>query len=711
MAEEALARFLSAPLLRHMYSTGATIAPVPGMRAPVGRMLPLVRDAWRRCTEDYHLSPEVRLYAAVDVDHALSAAWAEGCPAESPVGRVMPGRPDAVNPDIPERARAALTSMVDVAVTALQSSGVVLMLADANGVLFHVKELGLPPYPETQGVIGRGAIWNERVIGNNGLGSAAALRRPLAFQGKEHLCTDLHGFGTAGYPILALDGSVLAVLGAITDRLEATGLLLSTLRLGGKLLGAQLVDALLGEQAHSGWIIYMRATDITPDLDVSAAFFRGTLVIDQKGCVRGADEPAVKLLDCEHPEQLIGQTLETLLGVGLYTVIGRMGHEDCVFGLRSARGRNLVIEAVSPANPAEEEDRIMAYVVPASGYRQNVPSPPAALEPKDKTDSGDRVIERLIPKLLALQERKIPMLITGESGVGKNYLVQRMHAQGPRKHGPVVTVNCAAIPRELIQAELFGYEPGSFTGAHAKGRIGKVQAADKGILFLNEIGDMPLELQTSLLQLMDTSEVTPIGGTRPIAIDILVVATTNRPLREDIRNGRFRLDLYHRLAGIEIELPPLRERDDKEWLIQKLFETELASLGHGHEKQLGRDAISILLQHPWPGNVRQLRHTIRLILASACGPVIHVSDLPQKLLEEMDNKPQPTPAGGSADLPAPDAGGANALCQWERQAVRAALARADGNISEAARRLGVTRTTLYRKMHRYGLRSGHMTSS
>ena len=214
--------------------------------------------------------------------------------------------------------------------------------------------------------------------------------------------------------------------------------------------------------------------------------------------------------------------------------------------------------------------------------------------------------------------------------------MRRLHASGPRKDRPLVAINCAAIPRELIESELFGYEGGSFTGARAKGKPGKFVEADKGILFLDEIGDMAADLQATLLRVLDFNEVVPIGSSKPICVDVRVVAATNRGLQEMVQKGTFRRDLYYRLNGVQLWLPPLRERPDRLRLLAHLFHIEQDLLGVTEPMSFADEAWRVFFKHPWPGNIREARNVLRSSIAVAKGPVIQIDELPVDFLQELD---------------------------------------------------------------------------
>ncbi len=316
------------------------------------------------------------------------------------------------------------------------------------------------------------------------------------------------------------------------------------------------------------------------------------------------------------------------------------------------------------------------------------------------------MLEAALQKAIGAQKQKIGILITGESGVGKDHLVRKMHDAGTRRGRPLVLINCAAIPRDLISTELFGYEPGSFTGARTKGKPGKFLDAHTGTLFLDEIGDMALDLQAALLCALDTSEIVPVGGAKPIVVDVQVVAATNSLLQECVRKGTFRRDLYYRLNGAQINLPPLRERPDKLGLIMHLWDAETRVQGRASDDMfISDEVLEIFEQHPWPGNIRELRNVLRSCMATMARQELRVSDLPCDFLEEMAEGACGEPverAGAGSTRRSP---GRARSRQWRLQTIRWALEATQGNISKSAKQLGITRATLYHKMARYGLRN------
>ena len=286
----------------------------------------------------------------------------------------------------------------------------------------------------------------------------------------------------------------------------------------------------------------------------------------------------------------------------------------------------------------------------------------------------------------------VPVLLTGESGTGKEVVTQLIHRGSPRASGPLVAVNCAAIPANLLASELFGHERGAFTGADQR-RTGQIREADGGTLFLDEIGDMPLELQPALLRVLETGRITPVGSDREVPVDYRLVAATNRDLETDVRAGRFRADLFYRLNVIALELPPLRERPED---VPDLARHFLAAKG-GEKKRLSRAAARALAAHPWPGNVRELANAMERARLLARTDVILPEHLPPAV---RLHAPASTTTG---NLPALDLATVQTLQDTEKQEIRKALRETDGNRTKAAKLLGITRRGLLYKLKRYGL--------
>lgn len=288
------------------------------------------------------------------------------------------------------------------------------------------------------------------------------------------------------------------------------------------------------------------------------------------------------------------------------------------------------------------------------------------------------------------------VLISGETGTGKELFAQAIHSNGPRAKEPFVAVNCSAIPGTLLESELFGHEKGAFTDARTS-KPGLLEVADRGTVFLDEISAMPLELQGKLLRFLETREVRRVGGLRTTQVDVRILAAANTDLRRLIEAGEFREDLYYRLAVIPIELPPLRERGSDLLLLSRHFLSSLAASYGLEEPELTRDALATIERHTWPGNVRELRNGIERALLLCEGGAIRPEHLALAETSSLTTRRTGLGAdlGGAGPLPFPAT-----LDELERAAARAMVERFSGNKSEAARRLGITRSRLYRILRR-----------
>ena len=291
-------------------------------------------------------------------------------------------------------------------------------------------------------------------------------------------------------------------------------------------------------------------------------------------------------------------------------------------------------------------------------------------------------------------ETNSTVLVTGESGTGKELFAHAIHRASYRKEEAFIAINCAAIPRDLLESELFGYDRGAFTGARREGKPGKFEQALGGTIFLDEIGDMPMEMQAKILRVLESKEFERIGSNKKIAFDARVIAATNENLEEAVKKGKFREDLYYRLNVISIEIPPLRERkEDIEPLAKNILEFLLEELKLG-EKEITRETMNILKRHTWPGNVRELRNVLERAVNLATGKFIMPEHLPERLFGRYDYM-----AGNMEDIPLLR----DVVAEAEIEAIRKALMLANGNKSLAAERLGIHRTALYKKIDKYNI--------
>jgi DNA-binding NtrC family response regulator len=309
---------------------------------------------------------------------------------------------------------------------------------------------------------------------------------------------------------------------------------------------------------------------------------------------------------------------------------------------------------------------------------------------------ASELLKRLLDTLRKVAPASSTVLVTGESGTGKELAARAIHTLSPRRDGPFVRVNLAALSPTLIESELFGHEKGAFTGALAQ-TVGRFELADKGTLFLDEIGDLPLETQIKLLRVLQEREFERVGGTRSVRVDVRVLAATNKNLADLVRSGRFREDLYYRINVFPVAIPPLRERKEDIPLLAshflKRFEPRVGKSFSG----LTPEAVARLLGYDWPGNVRELENAIERAMIVASGDLVLAEDL--SFLEVV-----PVWPSGSEPAPRPEAGSLPQLLDSvEKQQLAEALAKHGGSVSRMARELGINRTTLYYRLKKHGL--------
>jgi transcriptional regulator with PAS, ATPase and Fis domain len=355
---------------------------------------------------------------------------------------------------------------------------------------------------------------------------------------------------------------------------------------------------------------------------------------------------------------------------------------------------------------------------PAADGKNEVTGPPEFFHGLWTRDPAMKRVFRVIEKVAGEEET---VLVRGETGTGKELVARALHDRSQRHAGPFVAINCAALPAMLLESELFGHVRGAFTGA-VKDTQGQFQLAHRGTLFLDEVAELPLELQAKLLRALETHTVLPVGGREPIAIDVRVVSATHRALRREVEAGRFRADLMYRLRVIPVFLPPLRERPHDVELLCRHFVEQLNARGRRRVEKMDARALEVLERYDWPGNVRELRNVLAYAFAIGEGPILDLDDLPPELVRpELDREraaliaPAPAheavvaPAGAppwTGTTPPPnvqEAVSASALLDDERSKIRAALSAAEGVRERAAELLGMSRVTLWRRMRDLGL--------
>lgn len=619
----------------------------PARPRPDGRRL---REA-RRALLDAGAAPAGLLDAAVEASWQRSLAH-----GLEPQGRQL-GVPHASAAQLrraQEQRRQLLAQarpVMEFVHEQIRDAGQLVILADADGMLLEA--LGDTGFADKAARVALrpGANWLEQWRGTNAIGTALAEGRPLMVHGGEHFL-ERNGFLTcAATPVWGPDGRLLGVLDISGDQRGEHRHALALVRAAGRMLEHQLFEARHG----SGLRLRLHGRP-----EGLGTVVEGLLALDEDGLILGANRAALELLRL--PASAIGQLpIDQVMEQALGALQQRAGPQ----AIEGASGR--LWARLDGARRS-----------PAPGAR-----PPQG-DGLQRLDSGDATLAEQIGRARRVLGKPIPLLLQGESGVGKELFARACHDSGPRAGQPFVALNCAALPESLIEAELFGYRGGAFTGARREGTPGRLREAQGGTLFLDEIGDMPLTLQARLLRVLQERQVQPLGGGAVVDLDFALISASHQPLRELVRQGRFREDLYYRINGLMVRLPALRERSDLATLVDRL----LQDLAPGRSLSLEPALATAFARHDWPGNVRQLAQVLRTAVAllDDAEPLITAAHLPEDLLDEL------APAVAPASMPAED------LRSLAAQRIEQTLRDCHGNVSEAARRLGVSRNTLYRRL-------------
>ncbi|HEX8980059.1 MAG TPA: sigma-54-dependent Fis family transcriptional regulator [Parasulfuritortus sp.] len=553
-----------------------------------------------------------------------------------------------------------------------RDSGSMVILADDRGVLLHA--LGDAVFLERaeRVALAPGASWHEQYRGTNAIGTALAEASPVVINGPEHYL-ERNGFLTcAAAPVAAPDGHPLGVLDISGDhrrRHPHTFCLVRT--------AAQMVENRLFEARHAG-DLRLRFHPLVEGIGTLA---EGVLALSAGGTLIGANRAAMAALALG-PADLGVLSLDEIFHLAYQDVIDwsyRRGGEPLPVHCRQEGGHTgdtlfVRIESAPRARP-------VAIVRPGIHEDDAL----AAL------DTGCETVRAAVRKARKVLGKPIPVLLQGESGVGKEVFAKAMHDAGPRSARPFVAVDCSSLPENLIEAELFGYSPGAFTGARRGGSPGRIREVQGGTLFLDEIGDMPLAMQTRLLRVLQERQVTPLGGGHAVAVDFALICASHRNLKAEMEAGRFRADLYYRINGLALMLPPLRERKDFPVLLSRLLD----EAAPGRRVGLDAPVAATFAEYPWPGNLRQLVSVLR----TACALLdddenrIGWQHLPDDLVEELRRPSAPL-------IDAPPAEDTENLHELSAAAMARAIQLSQGNMSEAARRLGISRNTLYRRLRR-----------
>jgi transcriptional regulator of acetoin/glycerol metabolism len=631
--------------------------------------------SWTRCIEDYGLRPDACRPPPILTSAELAAR-------REPLS------------DLIGCAKLEMATLYQQ----LGDSELAVVLTDTDGVILHlVSSTEFAEQVEDWGFC-VGAMWSERVAGTNGMGTCLAEGEAIAVRQNEHFFSRYTGLTCSAAPVFDERGSIAGVLD-VTSRsqlLQQHSLVL--VGMSRQMIENQLLDT-RHAQAH---VLHFHSRP-----EFVNTLHAGKLTISDDGTVLGANRSALFQLGFVSLAEVAGTRVTDIFNASLSDIVARSArssfHPVAIFRTQ-ASNRFFAVAQEPRSHAARAADPGTQEKLPRALPRSCAARPPRVRrEGVPRVEFGDPHLASQFDLGERVIDRGIPVLVHGETGSGKEVFANALHAASSRHRGPFVAVNCASLPEHLIESELFGYRAGAFTGAQREGRRGKILQADGGTLFLDEIGDMPLALQARLLRVLEEREVTPLGSETVIKVDFQLVSASHRDLAERVRSGQFREDLYYRLNGVALHVPPLRNREDKLALIRHLLEQDSEDA-----PSLSPDARQVLLNCAWPGNIRQLRNVLRMAAALCDGPVLTCEHLPAEIVRGgahcppavEPGVPQTPEAEIEANPASPATPALNAILQAERETLLTLLDKHHWNVSQVAAALGVTRNTLYLKMRR-----------
>lgn len=573
-----------------------------------------------------------------------------------------------------------------------------ILLIDKDGYILKEKELNnyfLNPVLN----LPIGGRFTEKYNGNTAMSTSIIENKPICMVGEEHYCKAYHDYATISAPVyynneiigaLAVIGEKECVnhhtLGMITAAANAI-----TIGYGTDKLNKQIIAQNKWESA-----IVETLTD-------------GVLTIDKDGIVTFLNQVGAEIL-CIDRENSIGKHISDLVDfkpVVLDVLKTGKGYIDKEFLVTKKSGEK--IHFIKTAVPIKDEKGKIVTVVDTFRRIKRVNKMVNELSGSYANFRFDDIIgssvkiQDTIRKAKAAAKCMSNVLITGESGTGKELIAHSIHNYSDRKNQPFVSINCGAIPRELLESELFGYEPGSFTGASNKGRMGKFELADGGTIFLDEIGEMPIDMQVKLLRVIQDRKLTRIGGNNVFELDVRIIAATNKNLIELCKNGGFREDLYYRINVLHIALPPLRERKEDIHELVQYFINKLSIKLDKEILDISPAAMNKIMTYNWPGNVRQLENTIERAVNLCSGFMIKSDDIFIENIQESNGSSAYYLNTGKTNNDIISETDIEPLEVIEKRAIERALKVSDGNITATANLLKVTRNTIYNKMKKYNL--------
>ena len=553
--------------------------------ASTGRDTEVVQS-WLRCINDHSLDPEHKGEARIVTSNVLKEHQQE---AE----------------DLLTTARFGMEDLY----RRVNSMGYVLLLTDAKGVTVDFIGDNKVDRELKRAGLAIGSEWSEKNAGTCGVGACIATGEPIIIHQTDHFDMAHSPLSCTAAPIYNPNGALMGVLDV--------SLLMSPTEKYSQALTLEVVKSCV-RRIEVANLIATRKSDWVLRLDSGFEFLgvdpSCAISVGSDGTISGLTHGAQKII-----AQTLGSDWKQI-----DSFIGKPFDDVFEFDFNDLP---YLLGAETPGEQALElrDGKVIFANVQAPSQKKltnSVGRTPCALT---KIHGGDPEMERLTGKAARIVDRQISIILEGETGVGKEFVAKALH-EARKKKGPFVAINCAALPESLIESELFGYAPNSFTGAHAKGKKGLIEQANGGTLFLDEIGDMPLALQARLLRVLAEREVMAVGATKAAAVDVRVISASHRNLKELVDCGQFREDLYYRLNGVVLSIPALRDRQDKSWITRQVA----TLVSQDFPLKFTKEAETALWKYPWPGNIREMINVFELCVAMSDGNLVELGDLPDQ---------------------------------------------------------------------------------
>ncbi|MBN1005560.1 sigma-54-dependent Fis family transcriptional regulator [Amphritea pacifica] len=637
-----------------------------------------IQSSWQRCRDQYKMSPDSNV-------ELVSLSESEVRQRREPMEKLL-----SDSEEVFDKIRT-VSKQSGYAVLITNTEGVVVKSYADSNISHDLEQKGLR----------QGTLWSEKIVGTNGLGTCLTECRPVTVFAEEHYGFNLHNFSCSAAPLISPDGTPF---GALDISTYASGnRLYQALALNLVCETADEIEAIVFKNAYANQrVISLSFSPHRPETNALIA-------VNDSDTIIAATTPLLLALGCRDRYELVGRKFQEAFSDNP----GQLESSVVLEMLIQLKGKPHKLYATLLHNSAVERRMKAADSAAskpsASGLQTHSAEAQASDTPLFSAAGKEPLLLKQASRCQRIVNKGISILLQGETGTGKEVWARALHESSDRADKPFITLNCAAIPESLIESELFGYGAGTFTGGLKSGKVGKIQASHGGTLFLDEIGDMPIELQASLLRVLAENEIIPLGEVNPVKVSLNVICATHRDLKELVSRGDFREDLFYRISGFQVALPSLRERQDKPVIIENVLRALCRDEENAENVQVAPEALNVLCQYQWPGNIRQLKNVLQYAMCMREGDLIQSDDLPDEVFAEpaaMSSEAGArsyAPPSRMVSMAGLTEAGVEQPPLSEKEELEQVLEQNRWVVTRAARALGISRSTLHRKIKKYNL--------